>query len=80
MSRSVFITLRTLLGQFRRNNTVMLLVFTQAQGSLIITSDVIDDIIINDVIDDISVCYYITSQTHFSYICSSVFSFIYCVQ
>lgn len=57
----------------------MLLVFTQAQGSLIITSDVIDDIII-DVINDISACYDITSQTHFNYISSSLFSFIYCVQ
>lgn len=55
----------------------MLLVFTQ--GSLIITSDVIDDIII-DVINDISACYDITSQTHFNYISSSLFSFIYCVQ
>lgn len=57
----------------------MLLVFTQAQGSLIITSDVIDDIII-DVINDISACYDFTSQTHFNYISSSLFSFIYCVQ
>lgn len=58
----------------------MLLVFTQ--GSLIITSDVIDDIIIDVIndINDISACYDFTSQTHFNYISSSLFSFIYCVQ